>query len=83
MVQSATAFKLLRENYFEQALKNSEEIETPNLRSRVNMAFLQAKAYIGLDERLKAKEKLDFVIENGGTLFLLKEAKELLEQIKI
>ena len=44
-------------------------------------SMVYAKAYIGLGETDKAKEKLNFILENGNKLYMVEQAKKMLEGI--
>lgn len=47
----------------------------------VQIAYIYALAYIGKGERVKAKEKLEFVIENGGKLCWKEKSEELIKTL--
>ncbi len=66
---------------FGTVLELSETMQCQCTRQRVSLSLIQAKAYIGLSDFSKAKDKLDFVKEKGGTLFHVKEAEKLIEEI--
>lgn len=71
----------LYEGNFEKVLELSEAVQCQCTRQRVSLSLIQAKAYIGLSDFSKAKDKLDFVKEKGGTLFHVKEAEKLMSEL--
>lgn len=69
---------MLRQEY-PLALKILSGIKAGSLRSEVDDAMLCAKAYLALDETERAEEKLRFVIAHGNKLYLVTEARQLLQ----
>lgn len=73
---------LLRENKdYRKALEILDRCESNTLYSMVVKAHQSGKLYLDLDEKEKAKEMLDFVINNGNKLFVVDDARELLSNI--
>ena len=51
-------------------------------RQSVSMAFLAAKALIGLNNIEEAKKQLNYVIANGNKLAVVQKAEKLLSEIQ-
>ena len=49
--------------------------------NKINDEFLLAQIYIKTDRIAQAKEKLEFVIQNGNKLYHVQKAKALLETL--
>ena len=77
----AGASESLRKKDFVAALKALEGFKDKNMLEKVCVSMIYAKAYIGLGEKEKAKEKLDFIVENGNKLHMVEQAKKMLENI--
>lgn len=69
---------MLRQEYT-LALEILNGMKPVSLRSEVGNAMLRAKVYLALDETEQAKEQLRFVIDHGNKLWLVTEARQLLE----
>ncbi len=55
----------------------------PNNKSKVELALFIAKLRIELGDEGAARERLQFVIDNGNRLYAVTEAKELLESLSV
>ena len=77
----ARASESLRKKEFDVALKTLESFKDKNMLEKVCASMIYAKAYIGLGEKEKAKEKLGFIVENGNKLHMVEQAKKMLENI--
>lgn len=71
----------LRRKDYDAALKTLEGFKEKNMLDRVCASMVYAKAYVGLGENDKAKEKLNFIIENGNKLYMVEQARKMLEGI--
>lgn len=72
---------LYRDGDYPTALRKLSRIPCPTQRSVMDAALLAAKCNLGLEEFDKAKEKLQYVIDNGNKLHCVSVARELLESI--
>jgi len=77
----AKALENLRKKEFKAALETLESFKGKTLLDSVCASMVYAKVYIGLGEKEKAKEKLDFIVENGNKLYMVEQAKKMLENI--
>lgn len=77
----ANASEALRKKEYGSALKILEGLKKKNMLENVCASMVYAKAYIGLGETGKAKEKLNFILENGNKLYMVEQAKKMLEGI--
>jgi tetratricopeptide (TPR) repeat protein len=75
--------KLIQEEKFAQANELFENSNFPDrpLRRKVGIDFRRAQIAAGLNDFEKAAEHLNFVIGNGNKLFVVEQAKKLLEKI--
>jgi tetratricopeptide (TPR) repeat protein len=76
-----TAEIYIKKGDYENALTEIKKHETPDLFETIKHAFNLGKIYIATNETAKAKEQLEYVIENGRKLSISKEASKLLEEI--
>lgn len=67
---------------YTEALGLLQTISCDTKRKQVEHAFYTAQAYLGLGEKEKAMGPLKHVIYNGNKLFVVTEAKKLLEKIE-
>jgi len=85
--ESAVTSHLVMYHYARQEYSQSfqvlQNVPTGVPRSRVAVAMNQARIHLALEEMQKAKEKLEFVIQNGNKLYIVTEAKELLARINM
>ena len=65
----AKASEALRKKDYGAVLKALEGFKEKNMLEKICASMVYAKAYIGLGEIEKAKEKLSFIIENGNKLY--------------
>lgn len=72
---------LYRDGDYAAALRKLSRIPCNTKRSLMEAALLAARCNIGLEEYDKAKEKLQYVIDNGNKLHCAIAAKELLEKL--
>ena len=72
---------LYRDQDYSGTLRRLARIPCPTQRSVVEAALLAARCNIHLEEWDKAKEKLQYVIDNGNRLHCATEARLLLEQL--
>ena len=77
----ARASESLRKKEFDAALKTLESFKDKNMLEKVCASMIYAKAYIGLGEKEKAKEKLGFIVENGNKLHMVEQAEKMLENV--
>ena len=80
-VENAKLIDLCRKGEFEEVLELMEDSSTPTKLSEIIRAMRYAKCYIGLGDTENAREQLEFVIENGGKLYYVQQAKELLASL--
>ena len=73
---------LYRDQDYVGALRRLARIPCPTPRAVVDAALLAARCNLALEERDKAKEKLQYVIDNGNRLQCVTEARALLETLK-
>ena len=76
-----TAEIYIKKGDYETALTEIGRHETPDLFEAIKHALTLGKIYISTNETAKAKEQLEYVIENGRKLSTSKEASKLLEEI--
>lgn len=69
------------QNDYEMVLKMYEEIQTELRTTQLQKIFIEAKCCLHLQLEDKAKQKLNYIIENGNTTYLVEEARKLLENI--
>ena len=67
---------------FDQALRKVAWIKLNSQRMVLDAALLAAKCHISLEEPEKAREKLKYVVEHGNKLYIVEEAKALLETLE-
>lgn len=72
---------LYRDQDYVGALRRLARIPCPTPRSVVDAALLAARCNLGLEEWDKAKEKLQYVIDNGNRLYCVTEARQLLNNL--
>lgn len=72
---------LFYEGNHESALRKVAWIKLPTRRMVLDGALLAAKCHIALEEPEKAKEKLQYVMNNGNKLYIAEEAREILESL--
>ena len=72
---------LYRDQDYVGALRRLARIPCPTPRSVVDAALLAARCNLALEEWDKAREKLQYVIDNGNRLQCVTEARELLNNI--
>jgi tetratricopeptide (TPR) repeat protein len=69
------------EGEYAEALQKVARINCPTPRNLLDAALLAAKCHLALEEPEKAREKLQYVIDKGNRLYIVEEAKALLETI--
>ena len=62
------------------AIRIVNAIRPENLYTAVHNSLLSAKAYLAIGDKQKAAERLQFVIDKGNTLYIVTEAKNLLNE---
>lgn len=67
---------------YSEIIESLNSFEPNSLSSTIENAWLCAQAYLKLNEREKAIEKLNFIIEKGNKLYTVTKAKMLLERIE-
>ena len=72
---------LYRDQDYAGALRRLARIPCPTPRAVVDAALLAARCNLALEEWDKAKEKLQYVIDNGNRLQCVTEAKQLLNNL--
>ncbi len=72
---------LYRDQDYVGALRRLARIPCPTPRSVADAALLAARCNLGLEEWDKAKEKLQYVIDNGNHLQCVTEAKALMDTL--
>ena len=60
------------------ALRKVARIPLPHKKMILDAALLAAKCHIALEEPEKAREKLEYIIDNGNKLYIVQEATDLL-----
>lgn len=81
--QNRLDLEILNSFYHREYQKTLDLIEkntVDSLLKRVLFAKLEAKSYSYLGNTSKAKEKLEFIIEKGNTMFVVEQAKEMLKE---
>lgn len=68
---------------FDQSLQYLQMIPQNTLRDRVVVAWNYAAIHLGKGAKEAAKEKLEFVMNNGNKLYIVTEAKALLAKINM
>lgn len=85
--ESAVTSHLVMYHYARQEYSQScqvlQNVPTDAPRSRVAVAMNQAKIHLAMGETELAREKLEFVIQNGNKLYIVTEAKALLANINM
>lgn len=79
--QISLAEALYHEGEYSQALQTAAWIKCRSKRHLLDTALLAAKCHIALEEPEKAREKLQYVVDNGNKLHIVEEAKALLETL--
>lgn len=72
---------LYYEGNHEDALKTVAWLKLPNRIMVLDGAMLAAKCHIALEEPEKARQKLQYIIDNGNRLYIVQESKALLETL--
>ena len=72
---------LYREGDYPAALRKLGWLTCKTQRSLMNAAFLAANCNLKLEEYDKAREKLQYVIDNGNKLYCVEKAKQLLSEL--
>jgi tetratricopeptide (TPR) repeat protein len=72
---------LYRDQDYSGALRRLARIPCPTPRSVADAALLAARCNLGLEEWDKAKEKLQYIIDNGNRLQCVTEAKALMDTL--
>ena len=79
--QISHAEALYYEGDYSQALQKAAWIKCRSKRQLLDTALLAAKCHIALEEPEKAREKLQYVVDNGNSLHIVEESKALLENL--
>lgn len=82
-MQSATAFHHFCQKEYDKALQIMREKKDINRNNAVDNAMLYAKIATAMGDIDTAKNKLQFVIENGNRLYAVQEAKERLAELNV
>ena len=80
MAAHMVRYYMVRQEY-DAFIQELEAIPVRTLREQVVYAMNMACYYVAVDELENAKKELDFVIANGNKLYIVTEAKVLLEKI--
>ena len=72
---------LYYEGDYEKALRKVAWIQLNNKRQVLDGAFLAAKCHMALEEPEKAREKLQYIVDNGNKLYIVQEAQQLLDTL--
>lgn len=80
-VEMNTIEALYRDQDYSGALRRLARIPCPTPRSVVDAALLAARCNLGLEEWDKAKEKLQYVIDNGNRLQCVTEARAMMDTL--
>ncbi len=80
-VENAKLIDLCRRGEFEEVLDLMEDSTTPTKLSEIMRSMRYARCYIGIDDTESAREQLEYVLENGGKLYYVQQAKEMLEAL--
>lgn len=80
-MQMAKVFHFYCNQDYEKALQLMQEIRPKTNQSAVEHAISYARIAIALEDRETAKQKLEFVVENGNLLYAVTEAKQMLGEI--
>lgn len=79
--QLSEAQALYYEKDYDSALRKAAKINCQSRRHLLDTALLAAKCHIALEEPEKAREKLQYIIDNGNKLHIVEESKELLNSL--
>lgn len=79
--QLSEAEVLYHEENYDDALRKAAWIKCQSKRQLLDTALLAAKCHIALEEPEKAREKLQYVIDQGNRLHIVEEAGALLETL--
>lgn len=82
-MQSAKAFHHYCQKEYDKALQIMNEKKDINRNNAIDNAMLYAKIAIAMGDIDTAKNKLQFVIENGNRLYAVTEAKERLAELTV
>ena len=77
-VQLSEAEVLYHEGDYDKSLRKAAWIKCKSKRQLLDAALLAAKCHIALEEPEKAREKLQYVLDNGNKLHIVEEARQLL-----
>lgn len=80
MVNSACAQHFFCKQQYDLALRMLDNAKSEYLSQEVDNAMLYARVCLAMGNTEKAKEKLQFVIQNGNRLYCVTEANEMLAQ---
>lgn len=80
-ILSAQASNLFRAGAYQQAIAVLDSIRPECLSQAIDNALLSARAFLKLEDKEKARERLLFVIANGNRLYAVVEAKALLNTL--
>ena len=80
-IQEAEAVYYFCKKEYEKAAHILDASVSRCLRNKVEDAYLYAKIYVALGDKVNAREKLTFVIQNGNNLHCVENAKKMLEQL--
>ncbi|MBE6626825.1 MAG: hypothetical protein E7628_06575 [Ruminococcaceae bacterium] len=80
-VENAKLTDMFRRGEYEAVIEMMEDSTTPTKLSEIIRAMRYAKCYVGLGDTENAREQLEFVIENGGKLYYVKQAEEMMETL--
>ena len=80
-MQSAEVFHIYCEKDYEKVISRLEQSEDSCKKNKMDSAMLYAKATIEVGKVHSAREKLQYVIENGNKLYVVKEAQQILNKL--
>ena len=81
-VQLSAAQALYRAGDHVTALQKVAWINCKNKRQLLDAAMIASKCHIALEEPEKAREKLQYIIDNGNKLYIVEEARGLQETLE-
>lgn len=79
--QLSHAEALYYEQDYVEALRIAAKIICKSRRQLLDAALLASKCHIALEEPEKAREKLQYIIDNGNKLHIVEEARELMNSL--
>lgn len=68
---------------YDEALRAMEGVQPEHLSSRISNALTSARILLAMGEKEKAREQLQFVVDNGNQMYHVTEARNLLAEMNM